>query len=1517
MQVCRQHSVLLLFLWVFCLPVMASLSPADSLEMRILAAAERGAVADELGSAFHARPDGEVLLLPPNKDMRFAILIYNIDLLPDRAEFSAGLAFRDGRSNQLVAFKTDNIQFFYKQGLTGPVRMQLMSDVFLRLGRAATVQFYGGYNQTWAEFDCHGLSQFGIVAQARINSDVLVPVDANHAAIPDSTLTCGIQMMVKSWDELLLSVSLQPFQIRGFNGYVFNISKATLDLSADMNVAGMQLPDDYRDPGFDATWEGFYLAEGKMHFPRHFAQDSIASSLSIQRLMLDETGFSGQIIGNKILSPEKGNIAGWKFGIDNAQISFYRNCLRKAILDGPLGLPVLPDTQFLRYQALLGFEDQFNFRVFNQNEVSFPALKAGKVFLDPGSQVYLESVRGDITARALLHGRLQISIPGNGAEKQLQAHFNGIVFQGLSLSNKAPKLGIQYLGIGQTPNASQRIGNFPVTLYSVSFSVANNQPSIGFGLGLNLSEKLACNTRFTIFTALKNERKTDRLTFLKVQLDDIYVRAEISNISFTGSISIMRSDPVYGDGFSGSIAFGVKLARQAINGSCKAMFGNFRSQRYWYFDASLAVTGPGIPLAPAVSLNGFLGGAWHRMRALKPNETPPNSIAGRSENGRIYVPDSAAGLGLRAGVFLKSTAQGAFEGNAVLDIQFNRNGGLSSINMTGTADFFIKPVPLNQSVFVQKSKALCTASGTSQFVPKGSMAAALEMVLDFDNDVYHANMKMYVNVATSGMGLKGKGNYGYAGQMNMFFAPTDWYVWIGNSSQPLQVEAKIPGVMQFNASAYFMAGTQVLPAPPLPENIRKAVGYQAQFDRNTEMLSKGTGFALGAAMRTQIGGEYKDKKLAIYATGSAESGFDILMQQYHGSVICHQTGERPGVNGWFATGKYYIGASLNLGIAAYGVSIQIANMSVGAVLSGQGPNPIYAQGLAGISVRTGLVNYSGNIRLQLGKKCDLSETRYNAIPIISIEEPAQGKDVSVLVRPRVAFAMPVNKEFKDANQRRLRFVVDLVMRKSSIRVSGKWIISDNGEEAIFHPDEALQSQTHHTVAATLFLEAWDSRFSKWRRFNNNGSEVIEQKTMSFTTGDAPSTISFENVAAAYPQIGQVNVHRDYSDKGFMELKVSQWKSFSMPGTRMVARFSAQNGECREVPAVIQGLTAHFTIPKSLSHGRVYRFSLVRRSATAPLMNLSSGFQESTMSSMPVSGNLLASESVLSTTTSNFSGSNPQGTTVKPDAVILSYWFRNSLYAAPSEKWSDCKVTEIVASPGQKWLQVSQSKGEYLQLSELQRKTLRLSADMGINTWFRQSVYPMVYGLYYGLTPSICASVRWNRDTSEGLIPNTLDNVEQAGIEQVELKRSHYAAGTFTFQNTTLQLRYHGLQTMETDLQALKQCLSEQSIYMDVATLEKILTLLPKSSSNAQVIGPVNSMPAPFSAFPIQGNTTVAQQVWTMADNRQTVLRNRLLLLLNNLKMPASPQNMVIPLRGVYQCGIYPPVKMIIGKGGLL
>lgn len=1516
----RLYIALFLCLSGAFMPVFAALSPSDSLEMRIRNAAERGAVADDLGTAFYAQPGGEVLLLPPDKDLRFAILIYNIDLLPDRAEFSAGLAFRDGRSNQLVAFKTDNVRFYFKQGLTGPVRMQLMSDVLVKLGRAATVQFLGGYNQTWAEFDCKGLNQFGITAVARISNNVLVPVNAEHVAIPDSALTSRVQLQVKSWDELLVSVSLQPFQIRGFNGYVFTISKATLDLSADMNAAGMQLPENYRDPGFDNSWEGFYLAEGKLLFPRQFSQDSVSSTLAFRNLLLDERGFSGNVAGERILSPEKGRIAGWRFGIENAGITFYRNCLTKAELSGPLGLPVLPDTQYLRYNALLAFDDEYSFRVSTQNQVSFPAIKAGKVFLDSGSQVYLTAVRGDITARALLHGRLTISMKGNSEEKTPAAGLNDIAFQGLSISNKAPKFGIQCLGVGQAGDHRQSISRFPVTLYSASVSSENDKIVISFGLGVNFTDKLGCNTRFAIITELKNESKTDRLAFVGVRLDDLAIRAEISNIRFLGRISIMRSDPVYGDGFGGSIVFGVKLGTEEVAGSCKAIFGNVNSARYWYFDASLKVSGPGIPLAPAVALNGFMGGAWQGMRPLGLNEKPPDNTVGVSENGRIYVPDANAGLGLRAGVFLSSTAPGAFEANAALEIQFLTGGGLSSISLYGSAEFLIKPIPKEQSVFTQQSRSLCTLPNPGEWVaqlkPKGALAAAMKIELDFYNNIYTADLGMYVNVQAASMGLAGSYENGNAGRMSFFFSPTNWYVWLGNSLQPLSIIAKIPGAASMNATAYFMAGTNVPAAPKLPDAIAKAVGRVIASERNTEMLSKGVGFALGATLTYQIGGNYSDKKLAINASGSALAGFDILLQQYHSSVYCKQTGDIPGVNGWFAQGKFYVGATLNLGVSFQRHSINIANMSVGAVLHGQGPRPVYAEGLAGISINTWLVNYNGNIRVEMGKKCDLSETKYNAIPLVNIAEPAQGKDISILVQPRVLFAIPVGKEFQDVDQRRLRFKPDLMLTRGGSQVAGIWIIAENGEQADFQPAEPLQTFSGHTLLVTMYLEAWIPARSAWERIKQSGTEIIEQKSMSFTTSGALRNIPLNNITQAYPQIGQVNLHRDYLEKGYIALKVAQWQSLLTPGTRIVARFAAQNGECRDAAVEIKGNTAFFSIPKTLSNNKVYRFALLRRSANAPLLNVTSGFQEGSVSNVNAQMGISQQASSFNTKTiKNAVNSAMQPPQNAPDLLLLSYFFRTSVYPKPTEKWTDFAVSEVVSTPEQRLLELKQAGGEYLQLAELQLPAVVIKAELSRNSWFRQSVYPIVYGFFYRLPAGVRKGVNWGRDTIGGLIPNTISDFNQPGIEKIELKQGHYSSGKYDFGKTPIQCTYNGLKTIEFDLQSLKSSLDKISLTMDVATLERIIAVVPKMPpADVKQAGSMMQTPAPVK-FNTGNNTAIKQG--TNPPAGQVALRNRLLLALNALAYPPAPAKTVIPLTGTYKIGNGPAVSLNVGKGGAI
>ncbi len=1506
------YSSFLLLLFSAYSPLFAALSPADTLEMRIRSAAERGAVADELGAAFYARPGGEVLLLPQNKDLRFAILIYNIDILPDRAEFSAGMAFRDGRSNQLVAFKTDNIHFYYKQGLAGPVRMQLMSNVLLRLGRAATVQFMGGYNQTWAEFDCGGLKQFGIAAEARINNNVLVPVDVQQKPLHDSALTTVIKLQVKSWDELLLGISLNPFQIKGFDGYVFNVAKATLDLSGDMNAEGMQLPDNYRVPGFDATWEGFYLAEGKLLFPKKFSSDSLSATLSFRNLILDENGFSGSIAGERILSPEKGNIAGWRFGIDKAGISFYRNCLSRAELLGPLGLPVLPDTQYLQYHALLGFEEEYSLRVFTRDTLSFPALKAGKVRLDPGSQVYLGSFKGDITAKALLHGMLNISLNGNSTEKMPSVSFIGIAFQGLSVSNKVPKLDIAYLGIGRSENKTQQISKFPVMINSVAAASEKGQILINFRLGVNLSEKIGGNTRFSIVTEFKSERKSDRWVFVKVRLEEINVRAEISNIYFKGRISVMRSDRVYGDGFSGAIEFGVKMASQEVQGACSAIFGNVNQNRYWYFDASLRVSGNGIPLAPAISLNGFLGGAWNRMRVLKPDEKAPSENYGQSANGRVYVPDSNAGMGLRAGVFLNSTAKGAFESHAVLEMQFCKGGGLKSVSMLGTADFFIKPVPANQQKFSQQSRALCGITNpkqwVSQYKPTGQVAAALEMVLDFDKETYKADFGMYVNLQSRSMGVSGRGNHGFAGQVILYFSPTNWYVWIGNSLHPLAVRAIVPKLLNADASAYFMAGSYVLPAPPLPEIIQKSVGGNVLFERNTELISKGVGFALGATLKCDIGGNYSDRKVAIYAAGSAIAGFDILLQQYHNSVYCKQTGETPGVNGWFAQGKYYVGAALNLGVSIKDHKIQIANLSVGAVLSGQGPNPIYAEGMAGVNINTLLIKYNGNIRLQLGNKCDLTETKYNSIPIIAIADPVQGRDVSVLTRPAVNFALPVLAEFRDVDQRRLRFVPDFLLMRENAKVAGQWLVSQGGEQAVFQSIEPLQPFSSYTLLVTVYLEAWIPSKSVWQRIQQSGSEVVEQKFMRFVTGGLPREIPLSNIAASYPNPGQLNIHREYSRKGFVALKVPQWQALSVAGTRFVVRFSAQNGECREVLAEIRGNTARFEIPANLSNDKVYRFSLIRQNSTLPLINLASGMQEGQ-----------AGRNSIAKGGGRFNVSLPNGSSQKADqidnVVLLSYLFRTSVYAQPAQKWILCSVHDAVVSGTNIGIELQQAAGEYLETPEI-RQYVALSIELKRNVWFSRSVYPFLYGYYYKMPPAVRSQVNWGRDTSGGLISGTLQSIEQPGIEKVELKTSHFASGKYVFDKTAIKLTYDGLRLIENDLTALKRSLTSLSAGMDRATLELLILGMPAAQNGQSLNSVVKPVQAPAVVNGGRVQPVSATRIGAII-TQQAAARNRFLLALNAIVIPPIPKGSVIPLSGEYKIADNPTVPFKVGKGGVL
>jgi hypothetical protein len=506
------------------------------------------------------------------------------------------------------------------------------------------------------------------------------------------------------------------------------------------------------------------------------------------------------------------------------------------------------------------------------------------------------------------------------------------------------------------------------------------------------------------------------------------------------------------------------------------------------------------------------------------------------------------------------------------------------------------------------------------------------------------------------------------------------------------------------------------------------------------------------------------------------------------------------------------------------------------------------------------------------------------------------------------FALPVLAEFRDVDQRRLRFVPDFLLMRENVKVAGQWLVSPGGEQAVFQSVEPLQPFSSYTLLATFYLEAWIPSKSAWQRIKQLGSEVVEQKFMRFTTGSLPREIPLSNIAASYPNPGQLNVHREYSRKGFVELKVPQWQALSVPGTRFIARFSAQNGECRDVLTEIRGNTARFEIPPNLSNDKVYRFSLIRQSSTLPLINLASGMPEEQ-----------ARRNTTVITGGQFNISSPNGSSQKADridnVVLLSYLFRTSVYAQPAQKWILCNVQDAAVSGTDIAIELKQAAGEHLETPEL-RQYVSLSVELKRNAWFSRSVYPFLYGYYYKLPPAVRSQVNWGRDTTGGLISGTLQSIEQPGIDKVELKTSHFASGKYVFDKTSIKLTYDGLRLIENDLSALRKSLMVLSAGMDRATLELLTSGIP-AAQNGQLLNPVaNPLQAPVLGNGGRFQPAPATRIGTLI-SQQAAARNRFLLALNAITIPSIPKGSVIPLSGIYKIADNPAVPLAVGKGGIL
>lgn len=395
-----------------------------------------------------------------------------------------------------------------------------------------------------------------------------------------------------------------------------------------------------------------------------------------------------------------------------------------------------------------------------------------------------------------------------------------------------------------------------------------------------------------------------------------------------GGIVYKESDPVFGHGFFGSLAFELNAKPAQFTLAVNAGFGSTPTLRYWYVDGIVSTA---IPLGPVAEIKRLMGGMYYHMTPTTGFTSLPGLLYKDTKNVSIpvnYKPDANAGYGFRAGAtFSCVKSEKVFNGDVLLTININNTGGLSNITLDGNVvslstinDRMNKPIA-NQKIW-----------GT------------MRMTYDNTNESFHALMTANINVPNLVRG---------SGLAEIHFDPKVWRVCIGRPTAPINIK-----LLEFTSvSAYFMMGHNLdnMTAPPsFVMNIVNGNGLNNS--RNLTALQNGNGVAVGVKFYDALDGQFGSRHINVSYRLWATVGFDIMAADYGTNAKCGYDNSPLGINGWYCQGQAYFGvegnlsahADLDLGIWEPSLDVDIANFSAAALLQVQAPKPVYISGSAGI-----------------------------------------------------------------------------------------------------------------------------------------------------------------------------------------------------------------------------------------------------------------------------------------------------------------------------------------------------------------------------------------------------------------------------------------------------------------------------------------------------------------------------------------------------------------------------------------
>ncbi|WP_336686039.1 hypothetical protein [Chryseobacterium bernardetii] len=1259
-------------------------------------------------------------------------------------------------------FGAEDVKLSYNGKIIGEAKLSLLGDInmpfnqnqwMLTLEGGRINKLNGGSvnDNTYVIIDCDGIKELSLKGNVQISRNVLVPLDNNGAILPElgsngqtNRVRGDFAFKATDWNDILVKVSISPFAITSQiknqdKGYFsFFVNNAVLDLSDLRTDPSVVFPQYYNTHGYliggTESWRGLYVQTLNIGLPQEFkTEDHIDSRVSFEadNLLIDSYGVSGNFAANNVFPLDRGvtnKENAWRYSLDKLGIDLAASKIVGANLEGTIQLPIQKnDTsqntgipKYLGYRGMIT-EEEYLISVTTFDDINFDIWSA-KATIAAGSTIEMRVKNREFLPKAFLNGSLAIganaSADDNDPNEKKDADFKGVKFQGLTLQTKAPYITAQYFGV----EGEQKLANFPASISDIVVIADGSQVSLGFKVTVGLQEnRFSATGGMRINGLIKNENnrqrwKYDGFDLTKLALNNVDI--VVANVS--GSLEIMRKDPLYGNGFQAHLKAEIKSLSK-ITVEVNAAFG-YSTFRYWGFEGS--VKGLSIQ-ASALRITGFTGGAFYRMipdRELSINPANENKAL-------VLKPDDTVGLTLRAGIYGSIPKEKTIDIMAGFSISTNPNGGLANIGFLGEAVVMAnlsKLVPGDPLAGVKdKFKEMTGKPGFLNDIKKsgigktfldtkmvdeqypvtekvdGSIYAKLAMNYDFNNSVFHASLDVFVNVA-NGI-IKGIGPNGRAGWAVVHIAPDEWYMHIGTPTDMIGLKVGL-GSFYLQSGSYFMVGNRIPGSPPPPPEVAEILGLQLNdldYMSSLNALGDGKGFAFGTHLKFDTGDM---TALFLYARFQAGLGTDIMLKNYGEAKCSNRGGDQIGINGWYANGQAYVYLQGELGIKIklwfIKKKIPIIKAGVASLLQAKGPNPYWVRGYLGgyYNLLGGMIKGRFRFKMEFGEECILENSSVlGGMKIISDLTPKKDEtDVDVFAIPQATFAVRVNEPIvipEDDGDHTYKVVVDkmTIVDDQGKEIKGVVEYANSKDAANFISEDILPpNKTLKAIAQVSFMEKKNGMYEVVMA---DGQKAIETEERIFTTGSAPNVIPLSNIKYAYPVPEQENYYTGEANTGYIKLKRGQDYLFDDPNWNTVTAFAAESPTESNFSYNANDNTVNFNTP-NLGKQKDYTFALIAKNKNGNTASTGNDTVEETVKTEENTD-----DSAVSVTTEV---KKAQSLSKDGEIERLAYTFRTSKYNTFENKLSSLNFNPlwIKLSSDVVTLQNNMNADEYFDATEI-------------------------------------------------------------------------------------------------------------------------------------------------------------------------------------------------------------------------